>query len=266
MINYQNITKEVTLLTQQVAQYIAEQALTFSSEKIEHKGLNDLVSYVDKTAEMQLVKGLQAILPEAAFITEENTIAKQDKDLKWIVDPLDGTTNFMHGLPCYSISIALMHKNEIVVGVVHEVNRNECFYAWKGGGAFLNGNSISVSAKLNLQDSLIATGFPYTVFEEIDDYLTLLKELMKCTHGLRRLGSAAVDLAYVAAGRFDAYFEYNLNAWDVAAGALIVKEAGGSISDFSLSSNWLFGKEIIATNNQIKVEFETIISEQFSKK
>ncbi|MEY2800239.1 MAG: hypothetical protein RI934_1227 [Bacteroidota bacterium] len=263
MINYQNITKEVTLLTQQVAQYIAEQALTFSSEKIEHKGLNDLVSYVDKTAEMQLVKGLQAILPEAAFITEENTIAKQDKDLKWIVDPLDGTTNFMHGLPCYSISIALMHKNEIVVGVVHEVNRNECFYAWKGGGAFLNGNSISVSAKLNLQDSLIATGFPYTVFEEIDDYLTLLKELMKCTHGLRRLGSAAVDLAYVAAGRFDAYFEYNLNAWDVAAGCLLVKEAGGQVTDFKGGEDYVFGRRVVASNKSTHMALLSVIQLNF---
>ncbi len=263
MINYQNITKEVTLLTQQVAQYIAEQALTFSSEKIEHKGLNDLVSYVDKTAEMQLVKGLQAILPEAAFITEENTIAKQDNDLQWIVDPLDGTTNFMHGLPCYSISIALMHKNELVVGVVHEVNRNECFYAWKDGGAFLNGNPISVSAKLNLQDSLIATGFPYTVFEEIDDYLTLLKELMKCSHGLRRLGSAAVDLAYVAAGRFDAYFEYNLNAWDVAAGCLLVKEAGGQVTDFKGGEDYVFGRRVVASNKSTHMALLSVIQSNF---
>lgn len=263
MINYQNITKEVTLLTQQVAQYIAEQALTFSSDKIEHKGLNDLVSYVDKTAEMQLVKGLQAILPEAAFITEENTIAKQDNDLQWIVDPLDGTTNFMHGLPCYSISIALMHKNELVVGVVHEVNRNECFYAWKDGGAFLNGNPISVSAKLNLQDSLIATGFPYTVFEEIDDYLTLLKELMKCTHGLRRLGSAAVDLAYVAAGRFDAYFEYNLNAWDVAAGCLLVKEAGGQVTDFKGGEDYVFGRRVVASNKSTHMALLSVIQSNF---
>ena len=263
MINYQNITKEVTLLTQQVAQYIADQALTFSSEKIEHKGLNDLVSYVDKTAEMQLVKGLQAILQEAAFITEENTIATEENDLQWIVDPLDGTTNFMHGLPCFSISIALMHKNELVVGVVHEVNRNECFYAWKDGGAFLNGNSISVSAKLNLQDSLIATGFPYTVFEEIDDYMTLLKELMKCTHGLRRLGSAAVDLAYVAAGRFDAYFEYNLNAWDVAAGCLLVKEAGGLVTDFKGGEDYVFGRRVVATNKNTHSALLSVIQSKF---
>lgn len=263
MINFQNITKEVTLLTQQVAQYIADQAITFSSEKIEHKGLNDLVSYVDKTAEMQLVKGLQAILPEAAFITEENTIDKQDNDLQWIVDPLDGTTNFMHGLPCYSISIALMHNNELVVGVVHEVNRNECFYAWKDGGAFLNGNPISVSAKLNLEDSLIATGFPYTIFEEIDDYLTLLKELMKCTHGLRRLGSAAVDLAYVAAGRFDAYFEYNLNAWDVAAGCLLVKESGGQVTDFKGGEDFVFGRRVVASNKSTHMALLSVIQSNF---
>ena len=264
MINYQNITKEVTLLTQQVSQYIADQALTFSSEKIEHKGLNDLVSYVDKTAEMQLVKGLQVILPEAAFITEENTIAKQDNDLQWIVDPLDGTTNFMHGLPCYSISIALMHKNELVVGVVHEVNRNESFYAWKDGGAFLNGNPISVSAKLNLQDSLIATGFPYTVFEEIDDYLTLLKELMKCTHGLRRLGSAAVDLAYVAAGRYDGFFESGLKPWDMAAGALLITESGGLIGNYRGEEGFLQSGEVMCANPRIFAQMVQCLS-KYSK-
>jgi myo-inositol-1(or 4)-monophosphatase len=263
MSNYQQITEELTLLTQSVANYIASQALTFSSDKIEHKGLNDLVSYVDKTAEIQLVKGLQQILPEAGFITEENTISQETKDFQWIVDPLDGTTNFMHSLPCYSISVALMYQNELVVGVVHEVNRNECFYAWKNGGAFLNGKAISVSNKPTLQDSLIATGFPYTVFEEIDDYLQLLKELMKCSHGLRRLGSAAVDLAYVACGRFESYFEYNLNAWDVAAGCLIVKEAGGQVSDFSGKENYLFGREILATNTSIHDSFLEIIQKEF---
>jgi len=263
MSNYQQITEELTLLTQSVANYIATQALTFSSDKIEHKGLNDLVSYVDKTAEMQLVKGLQQILPEAGFITEENTISQETKDFQWIVDPLDGTTNFMHSLPCYSISVALMYQNELVVGVVHEVNRNECFYAWKNGGAFLNGKAISVSNKPTLQDSLIATGFPYTVFEEIDDYLQLLKELMKCSHGLRRLGSAAVDLAYVACGRFESYFEYNLNAWDVAAGCLIVKEAGGQVSDFKGENDFVFGRRVLASNQLTHEALLAVIQANF---
>jgi myo-inositol-1(or 4)-monophosphatase len=169
-----------------------------------------------------------------------------DKEYTWIIDPLDGTTNFVHGVPTYAVSVGLMYQNEIVLGVIHEVNHNESFYAWKNGGAFLNENPIHVTDVSEIEHSLFATGFPSHNFEKIDNYLTILNGLMKECHGLRRIGSAATDLAYVACGRYEGFFEHNLKPWDVAAGIVIVKEAGGKVSDFSGGENVLFGREIVA--------------------
>jgi len=257
------ITEKVVAIAQEVGEFIRYERVNFNYNSVEIKGLNDLVSYVDKTSEKRIVDKLSELLEDVGFIVEENTVSEK-KDYNWIVDPLDGTTNFVHGIPCYAISIALENQGEVIIGVVYEVSRNECFYAYKGGGSFLNGKHIKVSQQKNLSESLIAAGFPIYNFDKIQPLLNCLEYLMRHTHGVRRMGAAAVDLCYVACGRVDAFFEYNLNAWDVAAGALIVKEAGGNICDFSLSSNWLFGKEIIATNTYIKEEFETIISKQFS--
>jgi len=257
------ITEKVVSIAQEVGEFIRNERVNFNYNSVEIKGLNDLVSYVDKTSEKRIVEKLKELLGDVGFIVEENTISEK-KEYNWIVDPLDGTTNFVHGIPCYAISIALEFSGEVILGVVYEVSRNECFYAYKGGGSFLNGEQIKVSQQKNISESLIAAGFPIFNFEKLQPLLNCLEYLMRNTHGVRRMGAAAVDLCYVACGRVDAFFEYNLNAWDVAAGALIVKEAGGHVCDFSLSSNWLFGKEIIATNNYIKVEFETIISKRFS--
>jgi len=240
-----------------------EERKTFSYAKAEIKGLNDLVSYVDKASEQLLVNELSLVLPEAGFITEEDT-KNEVKEYNWIIDPLDGTTNYIHGIPCYAVSIALEYKGDIICGVVYEVSRDECFAAYTGGGAFLNDTKITVSGRSKLTDSLIATGFPIYNFERVAGFIKALTYLMKHTHGLRRIGSAATDLCYVACGRVDAYFEYNLNAWDVAAGALIVKEAGGTICDFSKGNNWLFGREVIATNTHLQHEFEKIITESFN--
>jgi myo-inositol-1(or 4)-monophosphatase len=247
-----------------VGEFIRSERRTFSYNKAEVKGLNDLVSYVDKSSEQQLVDLLSGLLPEAGFVTEEDT-RNEKKEYNWIIDPLDGTTNFIHGIPCYAVSIALEHEGDVILGVVYEVAHDECFSAYKGGGAFMNGKAIAVSERKNLSESLIATGFPIYNFSRLDAYLKALTQLMKSTHGLRRIGSAATDLCYVACGRVDAYFEYNLNAWDVAAGALIVKEAGGNICDFSKGNNWLFGREVIASNKHLQVEFETLVSESFSE-
>jgi myo-inositol-1(or 4)-monophosphatase len=230
---------------------------------VEIKGLNDLVSYVDKNAEAIIVRELHEIFPEAGFIVEENTMSGK-KEYNWIVDPLDGTTNFIHGVPCYAVSIGLEHNNEIILGVVLEVSRDECFYATKNGGAFLNGKHIKVSERKTLSESLIATGFPVYNFSHLDKYLATLKHFIQHTHGVRRIGAAAPDLCYLACGRVDAFFEYNLQPWDVAAGALIVKEAGGTVSDFSGKDNWLFGKEISCTNGYIDAEFNKVIKELFA--
>ena len=242
--------------------FIRQERTRFKPEDIEIKGLNDLVSYVDKQSEQQIVKGLSALLPEAGFVVEENT-ASGKADYNWIVDPLDGTTNFIHGIPSYAVSIALEYQQQILLGVVHEVSRNESFYALKNGGAFLNGQAVRVSENKILRDCLIATGFPIHNFTRQEAYLNTLRDLMKTTHGIRRIGAAAVDLCYLACGRVDAFFEYNLSPWDVAAGALIVKEAGGTISDFKGENNWLFGREIIGTNAYITEEFSTIIRKHF---
>lgn len=261
-MNLETITKQVVECAKSVGEFIRIERKSFSYTSVEIKGLNDLVSYVDKTSEKMLVERLSTIFPEAGFIVEENT-KSETKDYNWIVDPLDGTTNFIHGIPCYAISIALEHKGDIMIGVVYEVAQNECFWAFKNGGSFLNGTKISVSERTKLSDSLIATGFPIYNFSRLDNYINTLTYLMKNTHGIRRIGAAAVDLCYLACGRVDAFFEYNLNPWDVAAGALIVKEAGGTVSDFNFTQNWLFGKEIVATNTYLKEVFEKTIHENF---
>lgn len=250
----QNIAKEV-------GAFIRKERQHFDVDKVEHKGFNDLVSYVDKEAERQIVEKLSEIFPEAGFITEEGTNTTQAELYNWVIDPLDGTTNFIHGIPNFSVSIALIEKNEVVLGVVYEVNRHECFYAMKGGGAFCNDTRIKVSAAPDLSASLIATGFPYYNFELIDRYLNSMKSLMQKTHGLRRLGSAAVDLCYVAAGRTEGFFEYNLNSYDVAAGAIIVLEAGGTVTDFSGGSDYIFGRKIVASNGNIHAEFLAVLDE-----
>lgn len=233
-------------LIKQIGVFIQQESLVFKTSSIEKKGFNDLVSYVDKQAEKQLVDGLTNIFPEAGFIAEEGTSSIRGEEYNWIIDPLDGTTNFTHGVPVYAISVALVQGDEIVLGVVHEVNRQECFHAIKGGKAYCNDQKINVSPVDQLGDSLLATGFPYYDFGQMDKYLQILNQFMQSTHGLRRMGSAAVDLVYVACGRFEGFFEYNLNAWDVAAGAFIVQQASGRVTDFSGGNDYIFGREILA--------------------
>jgi myo-inositol-1(or 4)-monophosphatase len=257
------IINSVIDISKQAGSFIREQRKTFSADKIELKGLNDLVSYVDKTAEEIIVKALAEVLPEAGFITEEKTINKTGERYNWIIDPLDGTTNFIHGLPVYSVSIALQEYDELVLGVVYEVNMDECFYAWKGSPAYLNGNIIKTSNTPTIAQSLLATGFPYYDFTKQAAYISLFTELMKSCHGLRRVGSAAVDLAYTACGRFDAFYEYNLNPWDVAAGVLIVRQAGGQVVNFNGGDEVLQSRELLATNGKITEEMLDAIKKHF---
>jgi myo-inositol-1(or 4)-monophosphatase len=251
----QAITREVIQISKSAGTFIRQELDKVKNHHIESKGTHDYVTYVDKTAERQIVEGLQSLLPDTGFITEEKTIETDTKEFMWVIDPLDGTTNFIHGLPCFSVSIALMQNERVVLGVVYEINQDECFYAWEGGGAFLNEQPIKVSETAELQQSLLATGFPYHDYSRLEKYLELFTWCLHNTHGVRRLGSAAVDLAYVACGRFDAFFEYSLNAWDVAAGVFIVQEAGGRVTDFEGGENYIFGGELIATNAIICDEF-----------
>jgi len=247
-VNLNSVLADSLALVQEVATYILNEGLSFDSKRIEYKGLNDLVSYVDREAERMLVDGLRLALPGAGFITEEGTEENSQKEYTWIIDPLDGTTNFIHGLPVFAISVALMKDANIVMGIVHEINRAESYYSVEGKDAFCNGEKINVSPNADLAAGLIATGFPYHDFQQLDQYLKMLQEVMEACHGIRRLGSAAVDLAFVACGRFEGFFEYNLNPWDVAAGAFLVKQAGGTVTDFSGGSEHIFGKQILAAN------------------
>ncbi|HEX5001081.1 MAG TPA: inositol monophosphatase family protein [Bacteroidia bacterium] len=247
-----------------VGEFILSERRHFNNGAVELKGFNDLVSYVDKSSEVKLVQGLSALLPGSGFITEEKTAGNSGEEYVWVIDPLDGTTNYVHGIPCYCISVALLYRSVPVVGIVYELNLNELFYAWEGSPAFLNGKIIAVSKRQSASESLVATGFPYTDFSKMKEYMMVFDWCMKNTHGLRRLGSAAADLVYVACGRFEAFYEYGLSPWDVAAGALIVAQAGGRVTDFSDGNNFLFGKEIVASNTTVHNELLAVIAEKFS--
>ena len=264
--DFSQLSHDLAALCRSTAGFIRQEEATFDRAKIEHKGVHDLVSYVDQETERRLVAGLRQLLPTAGFITEEGTAGPDShtEEFTWIIDPLDGTTNFVHGLPVYSISVALLHQRELVVGVVHEVNRDESFRAVRGGGAFCNNQPIYVTDIPDLNNALIATGFPYKDFGLMQTYLQVLGAFMSRSHGVRRLGSAAVDLAYVAAGRCEGFFEFNLNAYDVAAGILLVREAGGHVTQFLTDGDPLFSREVVASNGRLHLEMQQTIREFWS--
>ncbi|WP_209329826.1 inositol monophosphatase family protein [Lunatimonas salinarum] len=250
-MNLQSLLEPTVAAAKDAGAFIRKERQHFDLGKVEHKGFNDLVSYVDKEAEKIIVKALSNLFPEAGFITEEQTVEQVDTPWKWIVDPLDGTTNFVHGIPSYAVSIALAKDGVVMLGVVYEVGRDECFTAYRGGGAFCNGRPIRVSEVDALSKSLIATGFPYYLGNRLEAHFDLLKDLVLTSHGLRRIGSAAVDLCYVACGRVEAYFEYNLQSYDIAAGTLVLEEAGGKVSNFQGGPVFLFAGEVVGSNGRV---------------
>lgn len=261
-LDLQHLLGEVEKLSVSVGRFIVEQRR--GAFKIDEKSFNNLVTEVDKAAEERFVKGLSTILPGSGFIAEEGTGVRSADGYNWIIDPIDGTTNFVHNVPLYCTSVGLMHGDEIILGVINEPNGKECFSAAKGFGAFLNGHKVTISNTSTLISSLIATGFPYDDFARETGYFEVLKDFTHKTRGIRRLGSAALDLAYVACGRFDSFYEYGLNPWDVAAGIILVEEAGGKCSDFRSGRNMLFGEEIIASNKHIHDEMNAVIQQVFS--
>jgi myo-inositol-1(or 4)-monophosphatase len=260
-----DILEDALKIIRSTSTFIKEQIDQVTTEDIEEKDLNSLVSYVDKEAERLLVNGLSGLIQNAGFITEEDTVDQQaGKEYRWIIDPLDGTTNFLNQVPHFAISVALQKNEKTIIGIVKEVNSGEEWTAVENQGAYLNGKRINVSQK-PYHSILVATGFPYSNDHDYDAYFHILKYWLTETRGMRRLGSAALDLCYVACGRFGAYYETTLNAWDVAAGALIVQEAGGIVCDFSKGENYLFGGEILATNsvvfNQVLQKIQSIIKQ-----
>ena len=213
---------------------------------VELKAPNDFVSEVDRAAEAAIIEVLKQAYPQHSILAEESGESKTESDYQWIIDPLDGTTNFLHGFPQYCVSIALAVKGAVNHGVIYDPTRNELFTASKGGGAFLNDRRLRVSKKIHLQECLIGTGFPSREMHNFDRYLAMFKDLTPKCAGIRRPGAAALDLAYVAAGRYDGFWEMGLSAWDMAAGALMIKEAGGLVTDFVGDDHFLKTGAIVA--------------------
>lgn len=245
-IDLQHTVNEVVKIAMKAGEFIRHEGQKFDKSKIQEKGLNDLVSYVDMEAEKMIVQTLRFTLPVAGFITEEGTETEKADKYNWVIDPLDGTTNFMHGLPPYSVSIALLKDDKPILGVVYIITSDECYHAIKGEGAFCNRKKIEVSKVDKIKDGLFITGMPYKDFGKLDQYWNIFGHFMKKSHGIRRLGSAAADLAYVASGRSEGFFEHGLQTYDVAAGALLVLEGGGIVTDYKGGDDYIFGNEIIA--------------------
>lgn len=259
-MDLQQLCEKVRQSVLNTASMIREERKSFSQQSgVEVKGHSNFVTYIDKLSEERLVKELSELLPEAGFIAEEGTSTKKGKVYNWIIDPIDGTTNFIHGLSPHAISVALMKNDTIILGVIYEISHGEMFYAWEGSKAYLNGEEIKVTENGEHQDALIATGFPYYDLGLLDKYLKSMVEVMEKTSGVRRLGSAAIDICYVACGRFEAFWEYGLHSYDVAAGVIILKQAGGKVCDFNGGEDYLFGGQIIATNTKYFSKFYEIV-------
>ncbi|MBR2113888.1 MAG: inositol monophosphatase [Prevotella sp.] len=250
MQNFETITRLVCNIAREAGSYIKKERVNFSVDKVERKHAHDYVSYVDKGSEQMIVKALSEILPEAGFITEEGSAGHTDEQYVWVVDPLDGTTNFIHDFAPYAVSIALCKGREIVVGVVYEIVSDECFYAWQGGGAWVNGHSIHVG-KSEINDALLCLQLPYNS----DAYKLVIKRLIDHFYGnvgsIRMMGSAAIALCYVAAGRLDAYVERYIGQWDYMSGALIVMEAGGRVTNYAGEDYFMEGDSVVATNGVV---------------
>jgi myo-inositol-1(or 4)-monophosphatase len=228
-------------------------ALDLEVLKVGSKGPNDFVSEVDRNAEGVIIETLLEAYPGHGILAEESgrEHGARHSEYLWIIDPLDGTTNFLHGFPVYAVSIALAHRGQVQQAVVYDPTRNDLFYASKGRGAFLNDRRLRVSKRTRLSDSLIGTGFPFRKGDNFKRYVKMFETVMQSCAGLRRPGAAALDLCYVAAGCYDGFFETGLNPWDVAAGSLIITEAGGLIGNFTGDSDYLYQREVVAGNPKV---------------
>lgn len=221
--------------------------------RVSAKGRSDFVTEVDRAAEAAIIDTLKQAYPSHAILAEESGASNPEggQEYLWIIDPLDGTTNFIHGFPQYAVSIALQHRGQITQACVYDPTRNELFTATKGRGAYLDDRRIRVSRRSKLSESLIGTGFPFRQLEHLDEYVRMFKKITEATAGIRRPGAAALDLAYVAAGRFDGFWEFGLSPWDMAAGSLLITEAGGMVSDFTGEQNWLASGQIVCGNPKV---------------
>ncbi len=232
-------------------------------DAVRHKEKNDFLSFVDEQSEQTILSIIHQDFPNHAFLAEEVGTSEHRHDYLWIIDPLDGTTNYINGIPVFAISIALLYRGEIQSGVIYDPVQQEMFWAEKGKGAFLNDRRMRVSARGKLDESFIATGFPFKAKHFLNAYLSAFEEIFESCVGMRRMGAAAIDLAYVAAGRFDGFWELGLSPWDIAAGAILIREAGGKISDFWGKGDFLYKNYTLASNGQIHDQLTAIIKKHF---
>ena len=238
---------------------INQASLNLDVLTVKHKTFNDLVSEVDSAAEQAIIEVLKDAYPEHAILAEESG-AQGDSEYLWIIDPLDGTTNFLHGFPRYAVSIALSHKQTLTQAVVYDPGRNELFTATRGRGAYLNDRRLRVSKRIRLTGALIGTGFPFRELKHLDAYLDMFRDIVKNTAGVRRAGAASLDLAYVAAGRLDGFWEMGLGPWDIAAGNLLIQEAGGLIGDFEGNDGYLKSGNVVSGNPKIFAQLIKILA------
>jgi myo-inositol-1(or 4)-monophosphatase len=265
-MDLQRLTADVRRIAIEVGTYLKEERKTFRREAVEEKHAHDYVSYVDKASERRIVAALQALLPQAGFITEEETATYRDEPYCWVVDPLDGTTNYIHDNAPYCVSIALRSRTELLLGVVCEPCRNECFYGWKGGGAYRDGERMHVSTVTEIGQALVVAELPYNYQAYAPTARYLLDHLYGRAGGIRMNGSAAVALCYVAAGRFDGWMEAFIGKWDYAAAALLVQEAGGQVTDFYGDTCFIDGHHIIASNGHLHQTLQQLITKSLPDK
>ena len=261
MLNLKQLTTDVCQIATEAGHFLKKERISFRRERVVEKHAHDYVSYVDKESELLLVSALSVLLPEAGFITEEGSATYQNEAYCWVIDPLDGTTNYIHDEAPYCVSIALRSRTELLLGVVYEVCRDECFYAWKGGKAYLNGEDIHVSDITNVKDAFLVTELPYNYQQYKQTALHLIEELYGKVGGIRMNGSAAAAICYVDAGRFDGWLEAFIGKWDYSAAALIVQEAGGRVTDFYGKDHFIEGHHIIATNGHFHELLQKLLNE-----
>lgn len=249
----ENLCEKVKKIAREVGEYLKNEQQLLNKKDIELKGTRDYVTYIDKEAENRLINGLKEIFPDGGFLAEEETVEYKETEYTWIIDPLDGTTNYVHGDSPYSVSIALKHGNEIILGVVYDPLADQMFSATSKGKAFLNDNLLEVSRHSTLKNAYIGFGIPYKLDDRGEQILRNTADHFR-NSSFRIKGSAALEICYVAAGISDTYFHSGLSPWDVAAGAFILECAGGNCTDFSGGNNYLFGREMVASNGVIHEE------------
>ena len=251
MLNLESLCTEVRKIARKAGSFLEDEQRKFDRGRVEEKSAHNYVSYVDKASEKLLIKKLSALLPEAGFIAEEGSGSLTDENYCWVIDPLDGTSNYIHNMAPYAVSIALRNKDELLLGVVYEVTRRECYYAWKGSKAYMDGLEIHVSDVSELDKAFIALGFPYDSDKYRPVAMHLVDGLYGFAGGTRLLGSAASEICYIASGRFDARIEAYLGPWDVAAAGLILMQAGGKLTDFSGGDTWTDACQVVASNGKM---------------